>query len=472
MHTADTHIFYVLTQETSAVTFTVTSIDVNQFSYTGITSRNSPAAVAIPFSYEIRGETYEWRDKGLRVSTLSKDLITVVVWSYRSSADYMAFLAQPCHEQPTETYIYYAVSTLGWSDQKSMFLIVTCMDDTHISIIPNNLVSLPADAQDPNSPLVDAAAGVMHNVTMHSLQTLLVYQPYVDLSGSKIISDKPLTLVSGHEASRVPAGTFDADPIVTQVPPTITWGTSFLLHPQIGRTNGQNYKVIAHTPTLVTLSCTGGTPDTTFTLNANDVHDFFTTANEYCSLVSTEPLYVSQVGVSTNYNGNYGDNTLNTVPPVDQYINTVQYRAFPEAVSYYSVLMTPEYYNTQLVINEVNLNLTWTPITFSNGSIAGYGYSTGTSGTHILAHPHSKGGIFVGVYGWTTYGGYSYNGGMNLNPINPTYLPPEVSFSQLLFSGNESDETITISLKRINEFETNISVLVSVSPTPEDSAMG
>ena len=72
-----------------------------------------------------------------------------------------------------------------------------------------------------------------------------IFKPHVDLTGTKIISDSPLTIISGHEAARVPAGTFDADTIVTQLTPTITWGKTFLLSPHIGRSNGQSYKMIA-----------------------------------------------------------------------------------------------------------------------------------------------------------------------------------------------------------------------------------
>ena len=39
--------------------------------------------------------------------------------------------------------------------------------------------------------------------------------------------------------------TSDADPIVTQLTPTTTWGKTFLLPPHMGRSNGQSYKVIA-----------------------------------------------------------------------------------------------------------------------------------------------------------------------------------------------------------------------------------
>ena len=61
----------------------------------------------------------------------------------------------------------------------------------------------------------------------------------------KVISDSPLTVISGHEAARVPAETFDADTIVTQLTPSTTWGKMFLLPSHIGRNNGQSYKVIA-----------------------------------------------------------------------------------------------------------------------------------------------------------------------------------------------------------------------------------
>ena len=52
------------------------------------------------------------------------------------------------------------------------------------------------------------SAGHSFNFVLHSLQTFFVFKPHVDLTGTKIISDSPLTVISGHEAARVPAGHF------------------------------------------------------------------------------------------------------------------------------------------------------------------------------------------------------------------------------------------------------------------------
>ena len=200
VHTAQTHQFYVHTYKTTPVSFSVTSLD-GVFSYTGTCTHLNPAVVDIPFSYEVRGYEYGWRNKGLRISSLQTEPISVIAWSYRNAADYMAYLAYPCHKQPTSEYIYYAVSSLGWSDQKSLFLVIGCHDNTNVTVIPKGTVILPTDTQDPNSGTITLEAGQSHNLILHSMQTLLIFIAYVDLTASKILSDQPLTIISGHEAS-------------------------------------------------------------------------------------------------------------------------------------------------------------------------------------------------------------------------------------------------------------------------------
>ena len=87
--------------------------------------------------------------------------------------------------------------------------------------------------------------------------------------------------------------------------------------------------------------------------------------------------------------------------------------------SYYSVVVPNDaYFSQSLLINNVSTNPPWVPIYASDGSIYGYGYSTFFSGTYTVAHPNPNGKLFVSIYGWTTYGGHSYVGGMKLNPIN------------------------------------------------------
>ena len=475
VHTAQTHQFYVHTYKTTPVSFSVTSLD-GVFSYTGTCTHLNPAVVNIPFSYEVRGYEYSWRSKGLRISSLETEPISVIAWSYRSAADYMAYLAYPCHKQPTSEYIYYAVSSLGWSDQKSLFLVIGCHDNTNVTVIPKGTVILPTDTQDPNSGTITLEAGQNHNLILHSMQTLLIFIAYVDLTASKILSDQPLTIISGHEASRIPPDTHDADPIVTQVQPTIQWGRTFLLSPHSGRV-AQNYRIIAYrNNTIIVRNCGINTIDNS-TLHEDQWLEFYTFGNMYCSIVSTNPIYVAQLGVSTAYNeGNYGDPSINTVAPVEQYINSIQYTTFTETVSYFSVVIpNDEYYNGSIIFDGNLQNISdalWNIIYYSDGSIAGYGYSATTTGSHTITHPKPAGKVFVSIYGWTTYGGYSYDSGMFLNPINPNFVPPEITFTRTEFVVSEGNGTVYVYLKRLKEFTSNVSVTFYVSPLLVDTAIG
>ena len=412
---------YVHTMGMTPVNFKVTSLDDN-FSYMGTSSYHKPHKVSIPTSYEVLDNTYSWRRKGLKVYSLYSEPISVIGWSNRSEDDFMSYLALPCHKQPTTQYTYYVVSTLGWSDQTSQFMIIGCLDNSNVTIIPNNDITVPSNPQESDAVNIIVSAGHSFDFVLHSLQTFLIFKPHVDLTGTKITSDSPLTIISGHEAARVPAGTNDADSIVTQLTPTIAWGKTFLLSPHMGRINGQSYKVIAtNSKTNAIKTCGANYNVELIKFDENNTNWFYTTNNVYCSIISDQPIYVAQIGVSTWYaGGNYGDPSLNTVPPIEQYEHSIQFSALLSSVtSYYSVVVPNDaYFNQSLLINNVLINPPWVLIYAFDGSIYGYGYSTSFSGTNTITHPNPNGKLFISIYGWRSNAGQSYVGGMKLNPIN------------------------------------------------------
>ena len=403
------------------VTFKVTSLDEN-FSYMGTTSYHNPQKVAIPASYEVLDHTYSWRRKGLKVYSLSSEPISVIALSSRTLSNFMSYLALPCHKQPTTQYTYYVVSTLVWSAQTSQYMIIGCLNNSNVTIIPNNDITVPSDPQDSAAGNIIVSAGQSYNFVLYSLQTFFVSKPHVDLTGTKIISNSPLTIISGHEAARVPANTSDADPIVTQLTPTITWGKTFLLPPHMGRSNGQSYKVIAiNNKTNAIKTCGTNYNAERIKFDENNTNWFYTTNNVYCSIISDQPIYVVQIGVGKRHaGGNFGGPSLNTVPPIEQYEHSTQFSALLSSnTSYYSVVIPNDaYFNQSLLINNVLTNPPWISIYASDGSIYGYGYSTSFSGTNTITHPNPNGKLFVSIYGWGKSSGHSYAGGMKLNPIN------------------------------------------------------
>ena len=110
----------------------------------------------------------------------------------------MSHLALSCHKQPTTQYTYYVVSALGWSDRTSQFMIIGCLTNNNMTIIPNNDITVPSDPQNSAAVNIIVSAGHSFDFVFHSLQTFLVFKPCINLTGVKIISDSPLTIISGH----------------------------------------------------------------------------------------------------------------------------------------------------------------------------------------------------------------------------------------------------------------------------------
>ena len=412
---------FVHTMKTTPVTFKVTSLDDN-FSYMGTTSYHNPHKVAIPASYEVLDHTYSYRRKGLKVYSLDTEPISVIAWSYRTQSDFMSYLALPCHKQPTTQYTYYVVSTLGWSDQTSQFMIIGCHNNSNVTIIPNNDITVPSDPQHNAADNIIVSAGQSFNFILHSLQTFFVFKPHVDLTGTKIISDSPLTIISGHEAARVPGETNNADITVTQLMPTITWGKTFMLPSPMGQSNRQSYIAVAtNNKTSANIICGTNYITEEIKFDESNINSFYTTQNEHCTIISNQPIYVVQIGNAQKYAGaNFSDPSLNTVPPIEQYEHSIQFSALMSSgISYYSVVVPNDaYFNQSLLINGYLTNPPWVVIYASDFSIYGYGYSNSFNGINTIAHPNPNGKLFVSIYGWRNYAGYSYVGGMKLNPIN------------------------------------------------------
>ncbi|XP_011408499.1 PREDICTED: uncharacterized protein LOC105315516, partial [Amphimedon queenslandica] len=462
----------VHTLKNASVQYSIESLNQG-FSYSGTTTAGDPDVVAIPLTYEVYYSSYSYRRLGLHISSLETDPVSVVAWS-ESTYGYFSFLGLPCHTQPTNSYVYYAVSSHGFSNFPGYIILVGCMNNTNVTIAPTQYanITMPANPQSPISAYKTYRLGENNTFVIHAGQTIRMYQAFADISGSKIISDAPLTVISGHTAAQIPLGINDADPMATQVTPTITWGKEFLLSPHHNRNTGQFYKIIAHRPgTNIQRRCGTGLT-VSATLSSGQVYQFNTSNTSYCSLISNKPIFVAHIGPSTFFNGGtYGDPTLNTVPPISQYLHSIEYTRYFAIFSGVNLLIPrDQYFSNNLIIDNTLYSITWdATIYFPNGTIAGYGWYASTSGTHTITHAIASGGISLSIYGWTIYRGYAFSGGMGLDPINPL---PQVSFTQELFIITEGNNDAIIYLNRSANVEEEVSVRVSVTPQQLDTAEG
>ena len=267
--------------------------------YTGTTTASSPITVSLPTSLQTNSAAYTFRNKGVHVYTTGQGSVSVLAINFQTGSvgDYLAY---PCQDVGGAPYEYYIVSTGSISsDTISEFLLVGCEDSTTIIITPTQSVSIPKDVQNSSSTLQFVANGSDHQITLNKMQTLLIGKRDVDLTGSRIVSNKPLTVISGHECGSVPYNWFSCDHLAELIPPTSTWGKEFLLVPNGGRNVGQYYKVVSsQSATTVVRRCDSVTTTQTLT-SAGSSFTFFTSSTTYCSVVANKPVLVSNLAISS-----------------------------------------------------------------------------------------------------------------------------------------------------------------------------
>ena len=409
----------VLTESSTPVQFNISSS--TGYSYIGTTTANAATFITIPSSLQVRQSSYTYRHLGLHVTSSPTQPISVVVIGYTSTPR-STYLALPCHDQPTEEYIYYGIShESSESNRYSQILIVGYRDNTTVTITPTQTIQLPQDPQQSNSVIVTITAGSSHNVIIHALQTLLIAAEFVDLTGTKVISNYPLTVIGGHDCTTVPVSYLDCDPIATQLPPTINWGTQFLLIPLQSRNNGQMVKVLSsENGTNVVIRCSEQSLHSNLAFAGNFISYYVGTLH-YCHIQCSQPCYVAEFAFGREYNSyiwdGYGDPLIMTVPSMRQYIHSVTFTTLPEMPTNFFGIVVPadSYFNGTVLINDVLTTFDWTIIYNVNGTISGYGYTTTANGNYTISHSHPNGKIYVSVYGFSHYGGYGYPAGMLLD---------------------------------------------------------
>ena len=393
----------------------------------GMVSSGNPVIVDVPsdpgdLELQVTGSDFDNREKGIHVYTTGADSIFVIGENFISTLNYGSFLAYPCLTIDTG-YEYYIISTDDPTDfLQSQFLLVGCENDTTITVTPTQSVNLPQDPQTASAFVVVDPGITSHVFTLNQKQTLLV-SSVDDLTGTKITSNKPLTVISGHECANIPESASGCEPLAVHVPPSATWGTKFLLAPFAGRSGTQMAKVFGVEGSLITLTC--GLNTITYDHTQVDFTSREISFDGYCYLESSQPLLVVQLSSGGSIDSQ-GDPAIGMISPVDQYVNEITFFSLETSVfpsNYISVTVTIGHYIPQsILLDGTTIDCTWNAITDSGGEIIGYGcnkeVSSGvnTPAQHTVSHMEAGGLISVLAYGFSASPalGYAYLTGQNI----------------------------------------------------------
>ncbi|MEI6090175.1 MAG: choice-of-anchor D domain-containing protein [bacterium] len=129
--------------------------------------------------------------------------------------------------------------------RESEFMVMAAYDSTVVTITPSDFTG---GGQLPNKPF---------NVLLNTGETYLVKSLYNsgsdgDLTGSLIKSTKPVGVLSGHVRAPMPKSTNSRNHLVEMLPPTFSWGKSYVSVPYGVSQYGDVFRIVAKTiPTTV-----------------------------------------------------------------------------------------------------------------------------------------------------------------------------------------------------------------------------
>ena len=466
----------VSTDEPNPVVFTVTLHErlpedlregfplTASVSYGEVVTVTIPGKLAVQYSRERYNSIHIQSEGGKRISVQGFNDAT-------SSSD--GFLAFPCDAMRTEVFTRFEYFVMA-ADQSfspdrvhrfSTMAIVPCDNDTIFSVEPSTLISFDLGFTDvfvsPFS-LVVGPGSLNSRITFaaNAGQTIVISIP-TDLTGTIIQGNKPLAVFSGHQCSEVPVGVDFCDHVVEQMPPGMTYGSTFFLVPLAGRLSGDVFRVGTLTDnTQITVTCVKSPTDMPSripledggAMNRSDYITFMTPGNfdnqidyrpSYCSLESTQPVIVAQYSTGTSLDKflegkdnvssmDVGDPFMILMPAVDQFLNNYTLAPlgkegeFP--FRYINLAISAPLFNNSIIDrNSVRIDGSivtpideWIPFYCLNNTICGYGAQVALKESGVLHVYHQQPNVGLGVvyYAFQNQESYGMSQGYELAPIS------------------------------------------------------
>ena len=389
--------------------------------------------------------------KGIRIKAQGNRKI-VVFGQNEEVASNDAYLALPIISRPAgSSYEYIAASILGdpgtaAQDKDSVALIIGTEDDTEIILEPSVIISHPFAPTQTGGRFIAGAPVQFRTVTIQRFQTFYLQVRGADIrsgdiSGTRIIANKPISVFSGHECADVPITSEPCDMVIEQIAPIDTWGTEVVTIPLRTR-DADIIKVFASLDsTAVNVASTdissGIVTSNSFTLNRNGFMEL--TIDDFSLIQSNNPIGVYQFSRSYRTDNNINsDPFMLSVPPCEQYRDSYAIVAAPfdpsiegsvtgrvAYVNYTNIAVPAEYFDASMItINDNPINASdFSVIRRADSSIWGYGAQLLLDeGVQVIEHQDSNAALAVTLYGFSNQQSWGCTGGTALAPVTSKYI--------------------------------------------------
>ena len=438
-------VLWITTKESTSVNFTVSSLFGHLAS--GVATPGVVTYVNIPIRFVVfdSSDPDNTRDslfKGIQIKA-EGDRRIVVFGQNEEVASNDAYLALPIISRPAgSSYEYIAASILGdygtaAQDKDSVALIIGTENDTEIILEPSVTIFHPFATQT-GGRFIAIAPVEFRTVTIQRFQTFYLQVRGGDISGTRIIANKPISVFSGHEAADVPVTSEPSDILIEQIAPIDTWGTEAVTVPLRTRSAdiikvfaSQDSSIVNVTHTDITSGMLDSS-SSTFNLNRNEFMEIVT--NDFTLIQSNNPIGVFQFSRSyTTDNVIISDPFMLSIPPCEQYRDSYAVITAPfdpsiegtvtnrvAYVNYTNIAVPAEYFDASMItINNNPIDVSdFSVIRRADNSTWGYGAQLLLDeGAQIIRHQDPNAVLLVTLYGFSNQQSWGCTGGTGLAPV-------------------------------------------------------
>ena len=313
--------------------------------------------------------------KGVSIKSASGGKLSVTALGDElSSSD--TYQVLPVVYLPTQ-YEYFSVSvpvvnqTVIENDEEivltplgnSVLSVIASEKNTQVTITPTQNIHIEEGEVTPS--------GTPLTITLNERETLFI-SSVDDLTSTHIMSDKPVSVFSGHECGNMPANISFYDHMIEQIPPISTWGTEFYTVPFLTRLRDMFKVISAQNDNRIMWICT----ECNGALIASAERVLLTTGraieisileNHFCRFTSQFPVLLVQFSIGGEADNNYlADPSMTVIPPVGQYRRSYRLDYFSGLFMNNSIniilLPTPGVLPSETLLNGEEFETTWKDI--------------------------------------------------------------------------------------------------------------
>ena len=391
--------------------------------HNGTVTADNESTVQLPSTAVVLSHVEQ--NKGIYLKT-SSDSVTVIGRNLYNGYTADTFLALPIIKLSDSTYIYFGIASPQYRDSDEpqyAVLIVGTEDSTVMKLKVTQSVTISV-----GSTTTNLIPGNEYSFMINRLQTVS-FQSEEDLSGTKIVTNKPVSVYSGHDCAYIPNdfSIGGCDNIIEQIPPTTFWGKVHYVTPLSSRRLYSIRILAAHDSTSIDVYCNNSLKSS-YTIDEGKYIDITLDLQEYCAIISNKEVLVAQFAHGLDNDETRGDPMMMLLLPTIQYnyrfkFSTLLSTIVPlnEHKHYVDVIVLAQYYQPDeiyLITGGVSTSLnmqTWIPVKVNNSIVAYATHVNIPEGVAEVTHNNKAALMTTVVYGFAWAEGYGHPGGYYAN---------------------------------------------------------